>query len=226
MRAITKRLANYLPERWQQRAKRFHFARQIRRGVFTTSEPEYSELGDFLSPGDWVIDIGANVGHYTLRMSELVRSDGRVFAFEPIPPTFELLTANCALSHYRNVTLLNLAASDSRGIVTMKVPQSERTGGPNYYEAHISNEGIAEGCWNVFTLEIDTLGLPHRVSLVKIDAEGHELQVIRGMTRLIECHRPILVVEGNRAEPFLESLGYHAQHHSGSPNYVWRPTHR
>jgi hypothetical protein len=124
-----KRLAGHLPERWQQSMKRFYFARQIRRGVFRSDEPEYLRLDDVVSPGDWVIDVGANIGHYTMRLSQLVQSGGRVFAFEPIPLTFELLAANCALSPYRNVTLLNLAASDTARLATMEVPEWERGGG-------------------------------------------------------------------------------------------------
>jgi FkbM family methyltransferase len=217
-----KKLAGYLPERYQQSLKRFHFARQIRRGVFRSDEPEYLNLSDFVSEGDWVVDVGANIGHYTLRLSELVKSSGRVFAFEPIPLTFELLAANCSLSRYRNVTLFNAAASNAIGLATMQVPEWEREGRLNYYEAHIANGGGAKNCWDIFTLRIDALELPHPLSFVKIDAEGHELQVIQGMLRLIECHHPVLVVEGNRAGALLESLGYCGDHHPGSPNYVWR----
>ena len=222
MRQAIKRLTGCLPERWQQSMKRFHFARQIGRGGFRSDEPEYLELDDMVSPGDWVIDVGANVGHYTLRLSQLVQSSGRVFAFEPIPLTFELLAANSALSPYRNVTLFNLAASDTVGVATMEVPEWERGGRLNYYEARISADSGSKNCWSIFTLRVDVLDLQHRVSFVKIDAEGHELEVVQGMTRLIECHRPVLVVEGNRAGSLLESFGYVGDHRSGSPNYVWR----
>jgi hypothetical protein len=105
MLQIMKKLASRLPERSLLALKRLHYARLIRRGTFCSDEPEYSMLEQIVSPGDWVIDVGANVGQYTLRLSELVKASGRVFAFEPIPQTFELLAANCLLAPYRNVTL-------------------------------------------------------------------------------------------------------------------------
>ena len=69
---LLKRVAAHLPARWQTELKRVHFGRQITQGNFFTSEPEYKLLPELISPGDWVIDIGANVGHYTKRLSELV----------------------------------------------------------------------------------------------------------------------------------------------------------
>ncbi len=215
-----KKLAEYASDRNQQTMKRYYFGRQIRRGVFRSDEPEYESLHELVSEGDWVIDVGANVGHYTLRLSQLVKSSGHVFAFEPIPLTFELLAANCTLSPYRNITLFNAAASDSAGVTTMQVPVRE--GRLNYYKARMTTDGTAANCWNVFKFKIDALDLPQRVSLVKIDAEGHELHVVQGMTGLIERHHPIVVIERSWATSFLESLGYVGTRRSGSPNYVWR----
>src|SRR5689334_11447094 len=111
MSDFLKRTAARLPNRWQQQLKRILFASQIRGGRFYTSEAEYALLSRLVSPGDWVLDIGANVGHYTVRFSELVHREGRVFAFEPVPETFELLAANTALAALNNITLINAAAS-------------------------------------------------------------------------------------------------------------------
>jgi FkbM family methyltransferase len=210
------------PASWQHTIKRCYFARQIRRGTFRSNEPEYELLDELLSPGDWVIDVGANVGHYTLRMSELVKTHGRVVAMEPIPLTFDLLTANCACGRFKNVTLLNVAASISAGIVTMVVPGRSSAGLPNYYEARIAPESTCELCYAIMAIRIDTIDIPKRVRLVKVDAEGHELSVIEGMSSLLKRDFPVIVVEGSRASPFLESLGYKSEHYSGSPNYVWR----
>ncbi|HEY6045537.1 MAG TPA: hypothetical protein VIU65_02980, partial [Pyrinomonadaceae bacterium] len=80
-----------MPSSWQLEIRRHLYRRQIRRGVFTTHEPEYGLLSSFLSDGDWAIDIGANIGHYTKGMSDLVGARGRVIAFEPVADTFTLL---------------------------------------------------------------------------------------------------------------------------------------
>lgn len=91
---MLKRIAARLPNRWLSELKRIHFGRQIAKGTFESSEPEYRLLPDLIAPGDWVIDIGANVGHYTKAFSERVGARGRVIAFEPVPTTFALLAAN------------------------------------------------------------------------------------------------------------------------------------
>ena len=91
MKSIWKSAAAKLPTRWQRELRRVHFSRQIARGKFRSEEPEYFLLSSLLKKGEWAIDIGANVGHYTARFSELVGPEGRVIAFEPVPETFAIL---------------------------------------------------------------------------------------------------------------------------------------
>ena len=134
---ILKRLAAALPAAWQHDLRRAHFRRQIKRNVFTTSEPEYKHLDAFITPGDWVVDVGANVGHYTKRFSELVGPGGRVIALEPVPETFALLTSNAQLFKFTNTTLINTAVSDKCELVGMDIPSFE-TGLKNFYMARVS----------------------------------------------------------------------------------------
>ena len=74
-------------------------------------------------------------------------------------------------------------------------------------------------------LSIDSLELPHRVALVKIDAEGHELGVLRGMVSLLGRDHPVLIVEDNSevVETFLAELGYTSEKLPGSSNRIFRP---
>jgi len=116
---LAKKTAARLPHEWQQALKRRHFQRHIARDTFRTDEPEWELAARWLAPGDWAIDVGANIGHYSKRFSDLVGAGGRVIAFEPVPATFELLAANAARFAWTNVTLLNLAASDATGVVGM-----------------------------------------------------------------------------------------------------------
>src|SRR5580698_10220999 len=101
---LLKRVASRFPVGLQQELKRVKFRRDIRNGTFRTDEPEFNRLREWVRVGDWVVDIGANVGHYTLELSSLVGRTGRVFAFEPIPETFELLAAHAARCENQNVT--------------------------------------------------------------------------------------------------------------------------
>jgi FkbM family methyltransferase len=219
--ALLKRAAAQLPEPWQHEIRRRYFARQIRQRRFVTGEKEYGLLDELLQPGDWALDIGANVGHYTLKMSQLVAVNGRVIAFEPVPATFGLLTANSRLFAYRNVTLLNVAASDRVAIVGMDIP-SFSPGVPNFYQARIADESASV---SVLTLPVDMLVLPARIKLAKIDVEGHELAVLHGMASLLARDRPTLILETSSKETieYVENEGYSTNRIAGSSNVVCRP---
>jgi FkbM family methyltransferase len=223
LKRTLKRLAALLPGQWQQDLKRRHFRRALRLGSFRTAEPEYDLLSSLTAPGDWVIDIGANVGHYTLKLSELVGKTGRVIAIEPVPDTFELLAGNAALARHRNITLVNAAAADSARLAWMSIPKFDDTGLTNYYQAELA-DAQTESSLQVMCIAVDALELPHTVRLIKIDTEGHELSVLRGMTKLLQRDRPILIVEDNAPEvvSFLTELGYRAEKLPGSSNCIFK----
>lgn len=82
---LGKRAAARLPKWLNTELRRLHYARQIRSGRFSSDEPELALLPELVEPGDWVIDVGANVGRYTMRLSDLVGRQGRVIALESIP---------------------------------------------------------------------------------------------------------------------------------------------
>ncbi len=134
---ILKRLVGRLPLAYQQELKRLWWGHHVRKGTFRGDDPEFSRLHEWVKPGDWVLDVGANVGHYAARLSELVGALGRVLAFEPIPETFELLATNMARLPYRNVTLFNAAVSDRANVVGMTVPVFQ-TGLGNFYMARVT----------------------------------------------------------------------------------------
>jgi FkbM family methyltransferase len=217
-----KTMAAKWPEDWQLAVRRRLYARQIRRGTFRTPEPEYDRLAEWIREGDWVLDVGANIGHYTKRFSELAGPAGRVLAFEPVPATFHLLSSNARYFAHRNVTLFQAAASDATELCGMNIP-SFATGLKNYYEAELSSPG--SGDVSVLTLAVDGLALPGHVALVKIDAEGHERAVLAGMQKLLAAQHPVLIVEtGDKTvEESLRAMGYTATHLEGSPNVLFRP---
>ena len=217
---LLKRVAARLPEGTQHELRRLFFRQQIRRRTFFSNEKEYALLDTLLKTGDWALDIGANVGHYCMRMAELVGPSGRVIAFEPVPETFALLSANARLLAHANVTLLNVAASDRTDRVGMEIPRWSE-GSNNYYQAHIV--GAATNL-TILTLAVDSLALP-TISLVKIDAEGHELSVLQGMRLLIERDRPVLILETSSANAadFMTRRGYITERLPGSSNLLCRP---
>ena len=219
---IAQRLVARTPIRFQEELKRLYFGRQIRRGKFVTTEPEYKGLNTLVSGGDWVIDVGANVGHYTVKLSELVGTSGRVISFEPIPTTFTHISENVLHCENSNITLIDAAASDNTSLVGMSIPDFS-SGRRNYYRASIAQK-FSETDASVMSFSIDNLQLDHRISLIKIDAEGHEPAVLRGAMNLLERDRPILIVEAVTSESReqLLQLGYREKNYPDSPNSVFR----
>jgi FkbM family methyltransferase len=219
---LIKRVAAHFPDRWQAELKRIHFSLQISKGTFLTDEPEYKILHTLIKPGDWVVDIGANVGHYTRKFSELVGPNGRVLAFEPVPNTFALLSANTQLFKNNNVTLINAAVSDKLEVTGMDMPKFS-TGLTNYYMAHLSPDSNSE--LSVMTLSLDSLNFTQHIALVKIDAEGHEAYVLAGMQELIKRDHPVLIIETDSEKIIdnLSLLGYTSEKLKGSPNILFKP---
>lgn len=210
-----------MPESVQYEIKRVYFRRQIANNKFVTDEPEFGLLDKYVTRGDWVIDIGANIGHYTCQLSNIVGPNGRVIAFEPILSTFALLAANVQLLEYSNVTLINAAASDETIVTGISVPVFT-SGLKNFYQASISSEPN-EADLNILALPVDNLGLRKKVAFIKIDAEGHEPSVIRGLHKLLEKDKPRIVIETvtNEIHTYLTQLGYKDSRLAGSPNTIY-----
>jgi FkbM family methyltransferase len=214
-------LVSWLPTTVQHLIRHLHFRYLIRSGNFLRDEPEIVEVKKYARRGDWVVDVGASVGRYTCYMSSCVGEDGRVLAFEPVMESFSLLTENVQTCRATNVSLHNLALSSKSGVVHMSVPEDPRTRLSNYYEAHIAASGTAVLC-----VSLDCLELPHPVRLIKIDAEGHDLQVLKGAQRTIQRDRPVIIVEGWESGPvadWLRQRDYDIQKHAASPNMVALP---
>lgn len=120
--------------------------------------------------------------------------------------TFAVLSANVEHSRFQNITLVNAAASSRTGILFMDMPVDSRTGLDNPYQAQV----CADGEFSILGLSIDGMELDGPIKLVKIDAEGHEIDVLRGMERLLDRLGPALIVEGDdsQVEAFLTSRRY------------------
>lgn len=219
MNSFIKKLSSKFPKRLQQEMKRLYCAYQIKNNKFFSDEPEYARLEEWIKEGDWVLDIGANIGHYTLKMSRLAGDKGRVFAFEPISDTFELLASNVTKFPHRNTTLINAAVFDSEKELGMEMPRFD-TGLENYYEAHLTSNTSSN---KVYCVTVDCFHFPSPVKFVKIDVEDFELHAIKGMKNLITRDRPTIIAEGVSQDvtSFLTEFGYSHYTLKGSPNTIY-----
>lgn len=185
-------------------------------------EPEtHAFLEAALRPGDTVVDGGANVGMMTLHASRIVGAAGKVVAFEPQPETFRMLSESVRLNGARNVVLRAIGLSDAER--TMRLYCFDpRNRGAYVLAGPTERDPVGVPVRLVpLDAELARLGLP-RVDLVKLDIEGHELEALAGMRRLLEGRaRPIVVLEvvrrmrrlhGDHRDPhrFLASRGFEA----------------
>ncbi len=154
----------------------------------------------FVASGETVIDVGANFGFYSTFLSKLVGKEGEVFSFEPIPLTYEILSNNVRRLSLANVKAFEYAISERDCSDVMVIPKWSASGGENFYQAHIRSENTMGGHLRevqVGLRKLDSLfyGNQKRISFVKIDVEGHELQVIEGAKSLISQSKPALLIE-------------------------------
>ena len=142
-----------------------------------------------------------------------------MLAFEPIPDTFELLAASVAKFHYDNVSLFNIAASDSPSIKGMALPRFD-TGLDNHFRANITSNNPS---FEVLCLPIDSFNLPLPISLVKIDAEGHDLNVLKGLKSILMKDHPVLIIEDGSSiiEAYLKEFGYTSERIDNSHNRIF-----
>ena len=212
-----------MPESTQINIKQRYYRYLIRNNKFIAPEPEFYELHKFIQEGDWVIDIGANIGYYTNRLSELVGRLGRVIAFEPVPTTFINLAENSLYFRYKNTTLINAACSNDTASCSISIP-THKNGSRNYYQARIVADDNAADI-TALTIPVDHLGLKHRISLIKIDAEGHEPSIVAGLNNILERDMPILIIETVTDDVYeqLMRLGYEDNSYQNSPNKLFSP---
>lgn len=156
-----------------------------------------------ISAGDVVIDGGANGGLHAIPMARLAGPQGRVFAYEPQPRPFHLMS--------------EWASNEGLCIVPRNIAISKKTGSLIFYE-HKINDGLSsarvmdgkpEG-WNAIEIpavSVDDENIPSRISFVKLDLEGGEFDALVGAQSVIDRDRPVVACE-NSYEWAAEQFGY------------------
>ena len=161
-------------------------------------EAETREFFDaFLRPGDTFIDIGANVGLYTLAAAHQVGAGGHVHAFEPCSRTFERLRENVRLNGLTNISCHRLALSHEDAQAQLHMVNG---GFDAWNSLGTPYMGETAGSETVQTAKLDTFarkhGLAGRKCAVKIDVEGWEAHVLRGGQEFLStADAPVLCVE-------------------------------
>lgn len=147
-----------------------------------------------LKKGDVFVDVGANIGCYTLIAAKLVGSGGKVFAFEPVGEMHKKLRFNVELNGFKNVTVEKKAVYEKSDVLKLYVSSAENTGMSGIFR-HDTESGVTE--------EVDAVALDDyiaengikRLDMVKIDIEGSELFALKGMEKTLAALKPVIVIE-------------------------------
>jgi FkbM family methyltransferase len=155
-------------------------------------EPEVRALMRCLPlAGGVCVDVGANVGLHTVAMSRLVGPGGRVFAFEPDPHNFRLLETNLGLNGAQNVTTRQCAIGDADGVC--RLARNPR----NFADCRVTADLPT---WRAHEVPMTTLDAalpdlaPGSIRFLKLDVQGSECRVLRGMRRILARHPDLVMV--------------------------------
>src|SRR5579863_394998 len=149
-----------------------------------------SVLRDFIEPGSVFVDVGANIGWFTVIGSRLTGPGGRVFAIEPDPRNCRILRRNLALNNCRNVSVYRVAAgaADGRAVLYRSAD--------NQGDHRLSAASGRTDRVGVRVRMIDGI-LAHRssrIDVVKIDTQGSETAVLKGMQRLVAANPRVRII--------------------------------
>ncbi|MFJ8826172.1 FkbM family methyltransferase [Streptomyces sp. NPDC102467] len=191
--------------------------------LFGVWEPHMTRwLETRLRPGDVLVDVGANIGVFSVLGSRLVGSTGRVVAVEASPTFHRRLVRHAELNHCDNIRAVNTAVSDARRTLTFVLASSRNMGANSI----VPYDGPAESTFETEAVPLADVLKPEEVSgarVIKIDVEGAEGSVVRGLAPLLGDLRPDaeIAVEvtpermeqlGDSADELLETMRTHGFH--------------
>lgn len=217
---IQREKLNIWKSRFENGSFEFTFFQNLRIELFEESALskdifegfEYSELSfthDILKKGDIYVDIGANIGMFSLVAADKVTETGKVIAFEPAPRTFERLKKNIQVNNLTQINAFNLGLSNVRQNLDFYVSET----GHDAWNSLVKNEGY--GVVKQIKIPVSTLDQElesvekGRVKMIKIDVEGWEKFVLLGAESFLKEFSPIVMVEFTEANTF--NAGYFVQ---------------
>ena len=166
---------------------------------FGIYEPEETKtMGDLLKPGMVALDIGANLGYFTLLMAKKVGSTGRIHSFESNPQMVVRLRQNVSLNYGPSqgcIRIHEIALGETDGEAEFFCPVRGHEGAGGLKNTH---RAPIEKVITVPMRTLDSVLQEHdiqKVDFVKMDIEGGELNVLRGATQMLKNLQPIILFE-------------------------------
>ncbi len=195
-------------------AERVHALHRFWRYRLVQDRHELALVRKQVSPGQTVLDIGANRGAYTYWLAKATGPTGSVYAFEPQPELARYIEDSAQSFRLPNVKVVNTALSNENGMAELFRPDDHPLGGATLEEipGHPGTYMLIEK-QRLDDFVAQTPDLPRPISFIKLDVQDHELRVLQGGERVIREDRPTLLLEcvshcWDELSRYLESIGY------------------
>lgn len=180
---------------------------QLQRETYVFEDIIRAVYQSLLQSGDVAIDGGANIGDHTLPMAQCVGSSGRVYAYEPVPATVQILKTKLASAQATQVDVRTKALGSKPGQSSFVWVENRATRSslksPNLMAGARTSQIHVE----VVTLDSELEAETRPVRFIKLDLEGGEYDCLRGALAVLARHRPAIVFE-NGSETTAKNYGY------------------
>jgi protein O-GlcNAc transferase len=171
-------------------------------------------------PDSAMIDVGANIGNHAIFFASVI--GGKVYSYEPHPTNFKRLTENIKVNELEHlISAKNIAIGATEGVCDITTPHPENMG------QCVVQENASGKC---VVKPLDAFKFDTKISFLKIDVEGAELQVLQGATQTISQHCPYIFIEAHDGQAFAEicatlnPLGYKPKRRfCFTPTYMFEP---
>ena len=217
-----KRTINHFKVRFPARWSRYYQA--------DYEEANYNFLRAQVKPGINIIDVGAHIGLFSVASSKLAGTAGKIICFEPTPDTYAVLLQTLKLNHCHNVTPVQGAVSYKRGRAVFYASEMPGCNSNSLVRTRSGKEKEYEV--ELFTIDGIADQYSLKPGLIKIDAEGVELDVLQGALDTFRQYKPVLILglhpsfisqKGDSLEKIwdlLEQSGYRVKEND---NYLTKP---
>lgn len=206
VRKIYKPLTSTLPKTVELNGLAFQIPRELDYSyVLYEHEPQTQRLlHQYIREDMIVVDIGANIGYLALLMAQLVGPKGKVYAVEPGPDNLEFLYKNVQLNGFSNVEVLPYAVGATRQIQNFHLRKAG-----TLHSLYAQADTVVETV-RIQVAPLDELVKEKQIDFVKIDVEGGEIEVLKGMRQILQSNPELrLIVEWNPAA--LQRAGHEAE---------------
>ena len=168
--------------------------------LFGKRELEHKKmLEDIIKPEMTVLDIGANIGYYSLMMLKLIGNNGKLIAVEPSPTNIEILKKNLSLNNFHDIEVHNGAISDVNSTKEFFLSEMSNLNTLNYTDKKSLN--LTGKTIDVKTYTVPEIMNGRSLDLIRMDVEGHEVEVLNGLIPNIGLNKmyPSIIFETHRS---------------------------